>query len=725
MVNDVSNGVEAQANIHSNENGNIGDTLETKYRRLVAGVVVWAKVNGFPMWPAVIRARSHVMATLKEEERNNLPPSQPNTRVVEFFNDDNNIAVVDVANMDLFTSDVRHLSRAGSALRTIISEACDEAETFVRACGLPFQRAAISDETDFNRPKAAPQIIALGAASESGSSSEEDLDMPLAIVHSGKAAPGAPILKRPTPTPPKVYPPSQPKTHAMSNVNELGNDNNVAGSVHPSTAGPLKTVDSPRLVVDEEDIIGPTPEGHPPWTTPLSILSRASPPKDGTESEPLVSAENGAASNKSGSLPMKLRLRGVASQEKRPSTETKHKGGHLPRSGSIGRLSSRQSKERHLDPDVIDEGHEGDVDENENELIIDDHPRNELRRRSREIGLNDAVEIESLKRTKRPRHDERQIEVKGCQDDIKFLKEQAGAMSEFAKRLTRVSTKYESLLEETSRLQKREAELKASQEEEEKNLQIKKRAAEAQDKLMDHVMKTLDKNRKEEKKVAEEVAQQKAILQQLTAELERYKIDVAKQKDTARKFAEEAKAQKELAQRFAEEAKLQKELADSHRAEGEELIVSHQKMQRRMADLQGAVEKLRDERRGLRKMSRELKGGGSLSSQMAQSLAPPVPQTQPPQSHHEKGLGIAQVIDAGRQLQPRMAPQAMSNTQTGNGSSVNTGELSTSRAGASSSQAAKQAGERTKTNRKEIIEAWGTRIGGIVNDKAGDKNKKG
>lgn len=688
MVNEGPDTVEAQTKNHSSENVVVDGTPVPKHRCFVAGVVVWAKIDGFPMWPAVIRARSHIEPALREEERSCLPPQQANTRLVEFFNDDNNIAVVDLTNMDLFTSDVYHLSRAGSALRTIISEACTEAETFILACGLPFQRNATFK--DNHRPRSNLQVITTNETSHSDvdCSSEEDLDMPLAALHIGKvAAPGAPILRRKAPPPSETVTPSRSKTRSNSDTNE---NNGSANSRHYTPlsrfARPSNNSSSPRAEIDEEDVIGPTPEGHPPWTTPLSVLSNSAPRPNGAQTVPITAGNAPSPSKtKLASLPMKLRLRNGATPEK---AEKSPRDSLTPRRRVADTLLNRRSKKR------ARRSVEDDNDDDELFDSMSDGPTSNGIERSQENGSGS----ESLWKRKNRAS---QAELECIQDDVKFVTEQAGSIHEFANRLSRVSAKLPNLLEETNKLQAKKTELQKLVEQEEENFRTKKKAVEAQNKILDRLKTSVDEKRKQEKKATEDSIKQKAMLEDCKTELGNCNADMKKAKELERKHTEEAKAQKQI--------------AENYRVEVAELKEAQQKLQRRMKELNDEVVGLRDERRELRKLKR---GSQPVALRSAPTLSPSSSLRLPqPISQKEKNVG--NVKTTGSRSKRESTTKQSSQNGTKNAPVVE------------SSKTSADSGERTVEKLKngktriEIIEAWGTRNGGAVKDTASEAKKKG
>eukprot|EP00171_Calliarthron_tuberculosum_P019645 IDg19645t1 len=96
------------------------DDHDSKSRTFVEGVVVWAKVEGFPWWPAVVRLRSRHERKLLPEERAVLPPSSAHNRLVEFFNDANRVAVVALLALEEFSS---HMHLQSTTADPVIVEA--------------------------------------------------------------------------------------------------------------------------------------------------------------------------------------------------------------------------------------------------------------------------------------------------------------------------------------------------------------------------------------------------------------------------------------------------------------------------------------------------------------------------------------------------------------------------------------------------------------------------
>lgn len=108
---------------------------------LVPGVVVWAKLEGFPWWPALIRERELHEQKLLPAERAVLPAYAGDSRMVEFFNDGNRVAVIKIRAMAEYSSNMELQTHSGED-KDVIDCAVEEADLYLRAAGVDFQRRA-------------------------------------------------------------------------------------------------------------------------------------------------------------------------------------------------------------------------------------------------------------------------------------------------------------------------------------------------------------------------------------------------------------------------------------------------------------------------------------------------------------------------------------------------------------------------------------------------------
>lgn len=118
-------------------------------------LVVWARVDNFPWWPSVIIDRA---TTEKDMDPGELPPATSTNRLVEFFNDDNHIAVVDFKDLLEYTTNIHKVKRAGVDLNSVLV-ACTEASNFINTTGLTEQRKSLADNP-YTMPKQLPPAAA-------------------------------------------------------------------------------------------------------------------------------------------------------------------------------------------------------------------------------------------------------------------------------------------------------------------------------------------------------------------------------------------------------------------------------------------------------------------------------------------------------------------------------------------------------------------------------------
>ena len=571
MGDKVIDSTESRTNSLSNRNVSVGGTVISKDKCFVAGVVVWAKINGFPFWPAVIRAHSHIEPALNDKDRINLPPPQPNTRLVEFFLDDNNLAVVDLANLDLFTSGDYHLNQVGIHLRMIISDACTEAKTFIQACGLPFQRNATFKGN--RRARTDLQVFTTNETNHSNVdlSSEEDLDIPLAALHIGKkAAPGARKLTRKAHIGKAVSSEAQIlarspalsrlKSHANSGITgNTGNkysrlpvpsrrylrfSNDSSGSSHRT-----KTVDVTKTRLN----------GQPPWTTKLSVLANSNQQLD-TAQTVLEEAKNSPITCEARSILMKLRLCEAGT----PKDIGKSYRNTLTAKRAITDpvLNSGKSKRSRRSATAD----EGGIDDEKLKLVSDDPMCQEA--------LNSQENYSPIGAIKKPKNREDEGKFEGHLNDI----EQGDLLKEFVKRFSGLVIESEALLEEIRKLQAKKKGFEASLEQEEGHLRGDRDAEEAQSKALDCSNVSLDEIRDKEKKAATNSMNQ-------MASVEYYKTI--------------NKGVRHLEQKTVYEVKSQRQLEKSHRAEMAKLQEKNLKLGRIVKELSKEVVAFRDQQEGL------------------------------------------------------------------------------------------------------------------------------
>lgn len=109
---------------------------------LVDGVVVWARHEGFPWWPARICSRYEVMKALEPGAK--LPKSSSDELLVWFFNDEDNVAVVHIDHIAEYSSHMRLICLPDRYVddyrQSIVSACCEAHQWIASARGASFQR---------------------------------------------------------------------------------------------------------------------------------------------------------------------------------------------------------------------------------------------------------------------------------------------------------------------------------------------------------------------------------------------------------------------------------------------------------------------------------------------------------------------------------------------------------------------------------------------------------
>lgn len=105
---------------------------------ITLGLVVWCHLDGYPWWPAVVVNREEHEPKLDPGE--SLPPESEGNRLVEFFNDDKRVSVVDLEFLREYTSNI-HLCRQSTKLKNEVHIACEEANTYIETRGLEKQKS--------------------------------------------------------------------------------------------------------------------------------------------------------------------------------------------------------------------------------------------------------------------------------------------------------------------------------------------------------------------------------------------------------------------------------------------------------------------------------------------------------------------------------------------------------------------------------------------------------
>jgi hypothetical protein len=79
--------------------------MEKKYRK---GEIVWAKVRGFPWWPAIVKG---VNLTIRREESENTESESKETTIIAYFIGDDTHSELPVNKIEKFTAKLEEYSR--------------------------------------------------------------------------------------------------------------------------------------------------------------------------------------------------------------------------------------------------------------------------------------------------------------------------------------------------------------------------------------------------------------------------------------------------------------------------------------------------------------------------------------------------------------------------------------------------------------------------------------
>lgn len=120
------------------------------------GVVVWSRLGEFPWWPSVVVNRTEHEKTLVLDPGEILAEESPSNRMVEFFNDNKRVAVLELKDLLEYSTNVHKVNRAGQNTNLVIA-ACEEANAYIASTnGLSEQRESLQD-MNFKLPKRKPE----------------------------------------------------------------------------------------------------------------------------------------------------------------------------------------------------------------------------------------------------------------------------------------------------------------------------------------------------------------------------------------------------------------------------------------------------------------------------------------------------------------------------------------------------------------------------------------
>lgn len=121
------------------------------------GLVVWARQENFPWWPAVVIDRKEREKNVLVEHTETLPAAAIYNRLVKFFpNDGEKVAVLEVDDLLEYSTNLHKVSRAGDADINNVIDACEKANAYIDTKGLSAQRKSLK-EKNFVAPEKKPE----------------------------------------------------------------------------------------------------------------------------------------------------------------------------------------------------------------------------------------------------------------------------------------------------------------------------------------------------------------------------------------------------------------------------------------------------------------------------------------------------------------------------------------------------------------------------------------
>lgn len=543
----------AEAHIPSNNSGGSQIRDQPVYSKMIVGAVVWCWVKGYPWWPAVIRDPNRVYSSLNEADRKALPALCPESRLVEFFNDNNRVYVASLDKLRLYTNDMSLLSQAGPEYRTPIAKACDEADKYRQALGqlnaqsfdavATTAKVSLNDTLDYTLAQDYRRDRMRSRVTTKRS-------FPSQFTNSTLHAKQTPSGQAPASQPRQIQPPISPK--------------------RPSRTRSAKTSPIPsRKGIDED--ANPHLEktgGHPPWTTPLSI-EPDTPPK---ETSPRLEKPNDDAE-----IPMKLRVRGQlasaaggegSSVRKKPRTnlnaqQSPGKGQTsdmvedrrsersravvsqpqnnncttnspkkaqrnletdndcLPRQAGTPRVNGR----RHEDDDDIDDVQDMDVEDNSLESLR----QNGRRRTGDSIGLDEDGD----------EYDDIYLEIKFA-DDMDFVKKRSGTMMKWVTKAKRVVEQVPNSLAKLENLKQQQSDLTKSVDKLRITEERLKTSVKAQGSLLELLQQQINNTKSELSESESKVESSKQEAERLEKTVSNYRSEVARLKRSLTQMRKES-----------------------------------------------------------------------------------------------------------------------------------------------------------------------------------------
>lgn len=151
-------------------------------QELDVGDVIWGRFSSYPWWPAVIVNRKEKEPDVElTDDDMPLPAESDTNRMVEFFNDDGRVAILELNNIREYTANMKLVRHSGKFRDDIIA-ACGEANNYILTEGKVTQQNLLSNLQSFDenmcpcinvskrRPRSSKQ--SMGSGYENDDSSE-------------------------------------------------------------------------------------------------------------------------------------------------------------------------------------------------------------------------------------------------------------------------------------------------------------------------------------------------------------------------------------------------------------------------------------------------------------------------------------------------------------------------------------------------------------------------
>ncbi len=122
---------------------------------LDVGNVVWVRLDGYPWWPAIVVNRKEREPGVELEEGEKLAPESQSNRMVEFFNDEGRVAVIQVNDICEYTTNMKLVRQSGKPRKDVI-KACREANHHIETKGTRAQTirySGLPPFEDYIRPR--------------------------------------------------------------------------------------------------------------------------------------------------------------------------------------------------------------------------------------------------------------------------------------------------------------------------------------------------------------------------------------------------------------------------------------------------------------------------------------------------------------------------------------------------------------------------------------------